>query len=63
MNNLLTEKIADIKWGEWSLIALFISVLSGVLVAFQFNSATPLYSASSLDVLVPFGTSFRALHF
>lgn len=63
MNTRIKEKITEIKWGEWSLIALFISVLSGLLVAFQYDPATPLYSASSLDVLVPFGDSFRALHF
>lgn len=63
MNGTLKEKLTDIKWGEWSLIALFISALSGILVAFQYDPATPLYSASSLDLLVPFGDSFRSLHF
>ncbi len=63
MNNSIHDKIIAIKWGEWSLIALFISVLSGLAVAFQYDPATPLYSASSLDLLVPFGDSFRALHF
>jgi len=63
MNGRIEKNMADIKWGEWSLIALFLSVLSGLLVAFQYDPANPLYSASSLDVLVPFGDSFRALHF
>ncbi len=61
--NGMTEKIRLIKWGEWSLIALFLSVLSGMVVGLQYNPATPLYSASALDLLVPFGDSFRALHF
>jgi ubiquinol-cytochrome c reductase cytochrome b subunit len=63
MKGIFKEKLSEVKWGEWSLIALFISVLSGVLVGFHYEPATPLYSASSLDVLVPFGDYFRSLHF
>ncbi len=66
MNGILPQNntlLTAIKWGEWSLISLFISVLSGILVAFQYDPATPLYSASSLDLIVPFGDYFRSLHF
>lgn len=63
MDGNIHEKLRGIPWGEWSLIALFISVLSGLLVAFQYDPAAPLYSTGAIDLLVPFGDSFRALHF
>jgi len=59
----ISRLFSGIKWGEYSLLALYISVLSGVLVAFQYDPATPLYSVSTLDMLVPFGEYFRSLHF
>ena len=53
----------DVRWGDWSLLSLYISLLSGLIVGLQYNPATPYYSATAIDLLVPFGGYFRSLHF
>lgn len=53
----------ETKWGGMSLVSLYLSVLSGMVVALQYDPATPYFSASSLDLLLPFGQFFRAGHF
>lgn len=55
--------IIETKWGGKSLVSLYLSVLSGMVVALQYDPATPFFSASALDLLAPFGQFFRACHF
>jgi len=55
--------IIETKWGGLSLVSLYLSALSGMVVALQYDPATPFFSASSLDLLTPFGQFFRACHF
>ncbi len=52
-----------IRWGDWSLISLYISLISGIIVGIHYSPAEPFYSASALDILVPYGAFFRSLHF
>lgn len=55
--------LLDIKWGAESLIALYLSILSGVVLSLQYDESHPFYSATSLDLLIPFGQFWRSLHF
>jgi ubiquinol-cytochrome c reductase cytochrome b subunit len=52
-----------VKWGDWSLISLYLSLISGIIVGIQYSPAEPFYSTSALDILIPYGTFFRSLHF
>lgn len=61
--NGILDRLAVIKWGDWSLISLYISLVSGIVVGIHYNPAEPFYSASALDILVPYGAFFRSLHF
>ena len=51
------------RWGEWSLISLIISVISGIIIGLHYQVETPLYSSTTLELLIPFGAYFRSLHF
>lgn len=50
-------------WGGASLISLFLSVLSGIVVALQYDPAEPWYATSTIELIVPFGAFWRALHY
>ena len=57
------QRCCAVKWGEMSLVSLYLSVVSGIVVALQYAPATPYFSTSGMDILVPFGSFFRSVHF
>lgn len=59
----MVYRFNEIRWGDWSFLSLFISILSGIIVGLQYDLSTPFYSTASIDALVPFGAYFRSLHF
>ncbi len=61
--NTLYLSCKNAKWGAWSLICLYISLISGILVGLQYDPAAPYYSATAIDLLIPYGHYFRSLHF
>lgn len=50
-------------FGGSSLISLFISVLSGIVLALQYDAAQPFYSTATIELIVPYGAFWRSLHY
>lgn len=59
----INELIATNRWGGQALICLFLSVLSGIIVALQYNGSEPFYSTATIELVIPYGTFWRALHY
>ncbi len=52
-----------IRWGAHCLAALLISICSGVVVALQYNPSEPFFSTLTLELVVPYGSFWRGLHY
>lgn len=59
----LAERLRRQRWGAWSLVCLYISLGSGIVVGLQYDLTTPYYSVTALDLLVPYGEFYRSAHF
>jgi ubiquinol-cytochrome c reductase cytochrome b subunit len=55
--------LREYRWGGGSLISLFLSILSGIVVALQYDVNTPFYSTTTIELVVPYGSFWRALHY
>jgi ubiquinol-cytochrome c reductase cytochrome b subunit len=59
----LWEYLLTFRWGGHSLAALYVSVLSGVVLAWQYDLSEPYYSSGTLELVTPFGSFWRSSHF
>ncbi len=53
----------SVTYGQLTGAFLFISIVSGFVVAYQYEVATPFVSAVSIDAILPFGFFWRSVHF
>ncbi|MEZ0328630.1 MAG: cytochrome b N-terminal domain-containing protein [Dissulfuribacterales bacterium] len=51
------------KMGTFTTAALFWAILSGVVVAYQYEVFNPFVSTVGMNTLIPFGEFFRSLHY
>ncbi len=59
----IKKLLLSMRWGGHALISLYISVLSGIVIALQYNAHEPFYSTTTIELIVPFGSFWRALHY
>jgi len=63
MSDFLKQKFIAVNWGGSALISLYISVVSGIIIALQYTPAEPFYSTSAIELIVPYGSFWRAMHY
>jgi len=55
--------LLSFRWGGNCLASLYVSVLSGVIIAWQYDLSEPYYSSGTLELVTPFGSFWRSCHF
>ena len=61
--NRAKQLLIDNRWGGQALISLYISLISGIIIALQYDPHSPYYSTATLELIVPYGRFWRALHY
>ncbi len=59
----MLERFFSLRWGGKTLICLCISILSGLVLGLQYRVAEPFYSTATIELIVPFGSFWRSLHY
>ncbi|PIE59208.1 MAG: hypothetical protein CSA32_05170 [Desulfobulbus propionicus] len=59
----LVKALANNRWGGQALISLYISMLSGIVLALQYDVSEPFYSTTTIELVISYGSFWRALHY
>lgn len=59
----LITTLQNTRWGGQALISLYLSIFSGIILGLQYDIADPFYSTATIELIAPFGTFWRALHY
>lgn len=57
------QRLRAYPWGGAALISLFVSILSGIVLALQYDPNEAWYSTSTIELVAPYGAFWRALHY
>ena len=57
------NRLLAMHWGGHALISLYISVLSGIVIGLQYSVHDPFYATATIELIAPFGSFWRGLHY
>jgi ubiquinol-cytochrome c reductase cytochrome b subunit len=60
---VIKSRLLAMHWGGHALVSLYISVLSGIVIGLQYSAHDPFYSTATIELIVPFGSFWRAMHY